>query len=344
MIEGVCILNFQNHNKTTLTFSKGVNVIFGDSDQGKSAIIRAIKWVITNRPLGDLFRKHDSNQTVAAIKKDGTVIRRRKSRKLNDYLVGNEDPHKAPKTSVPEDICAFINMSEDNIQSQHETYFLVHDSPGKRSKTLNEVAGLKIMDDTIGLTNTEIRECSSNLKAQNDSLKQTQEVIKNLSWVDSADKMLLYLEELNKNLRTLSMKKNRIKSILEDVMHLENEMEQLVPDSFVKGIHELIKTRDAISSMRKKSKHMGKIIEDILNLRKELANIPQIDVKSLKNQYISLQSMRDKRDSLQRIINTIFSEKKEHTRVLSTINSTCCEIDIYIKKLGICPTCKRRIA
>ena len=48
MIKSLHIQNFQSHKKTTLKFHKGINVVIGQSDSGKSAIIRALNWTINN--------------------------------------------------------------------------------------------------------------------------------------------------------------------------------------------------------------------------------------------------------------------------------------------------------
>ena len=52
MITKIEIKNFQSHKDTMIDFDKGINSICGESDNGKTAIIRAIRWVIENRPLG----------------------------------------------------------------------------------------------------------------------------------------------------------------------------------------------------------------------------------------------------------------------------------------------------
>ena len=39
------IVNFQSHANTKLNFDEGVNVIIGPSDSGKTAVIRAMKWI-----------------------------------------------------------------------------------------------------------------------------------------------------------------------------------------------------------------------------------------------------------------------------------------------------------
>ena len=52
MIRKLNIQNIQSHKNTELEFSPGINAIVGSSNNGKSAILRALYWVRYNRPLG----------------------------------------------------------------------------------------------------------------------------------------------------------------------------------------------------------------------------------------------------------------------------------------------------
>ena len=114
-ISKILIENYQKHSKTILNLSKGLNVFWGESDQGKSSIIRSIKWAICNKPLGDEFRKHNTNRTSVSVRKGNNIVRRRKSQKINDYIVNSEKPYKAIRSSVPEDVSSALNLPDSTI-------------------------------------------------------------------------------------------------------------------------------------------------------------------------------------------------------------------------------------
>ncbi|MDO5041249.1 MAG: AAA family ATPase [Peptoniphilus sp.] len=74
------IENFQSHKYTLLDFDKGLNVIVGNSDSGKTAIIRAIKWALYNEPQGDYFiRQGDKNISVSVYFNTGAIVKRYRS-------------------------------------------------------------------------------------------------------------------------------------------------------------------------------------------------------------------------------------------------------------------------
>ena len=88
MIQKLNIQNFQSHKDTKLEFHPGVNVIIGQSDSGKTAIIRALRWLIWNRPGGDDFRSDWGGGTVVKIKIDAREIMRGKD-KENVYSISS---------------------------------------------------------------------------------------------------------------------------------------------------------------------------------------------------------------------------------------------------------------
>jgi exonuclease SbcC len=67
MIDSLSIQNFQSHEKTELEFDEGINIIIGQSDSGKSAILRALNWVVNNKPNGEAFKSNWGGDTKVKI-------------------------------------------------------------------------------------------------------------------------------------------------------------------------------------------------------------------------------------------------------------------------------------
>lgn len=149
MIDKVEIHNFQSHKHTILEFVPGTNVIIGLSDTGKSAIFRAINWVLTNRPLGDAFRSDWGGDThVILYLSDGNVVERLRSASKNEYLL-NGEVLKAFGVDPPEPVLETLRMDPANIQTQADPPFLLSLSPGEAARTLNKAASLQEIDKTI---------------------------------------------------------------------------------------------------------------------------------------------------------------------------------------------------
>lgn len=152
MIRSIALQNFQSHDSSLLEFDPGVNVIVGDSDGGKTAILRALNWILTNRPTGEAFRRYGSDKTIVTVGTSEGSISRIRSNKDNLYLDGSGEKLAAIGTSVPEPVLKLLKMDPDiNIQRQLDAPFLLSCSPGEVAQRLNASVGLDEID--TGLAN-----------------------------------------------------------------------------------------------------------------------------------------------------------------------------------------------
>lgn len=168
MFQFLKIEKFQSHENTLLHFDKGVNVIFGLSQAGKTAITRAMRLLIDNRPLGGRFfsdfagDKGDTkitlgidNQEIAIIKSIRVNKEGEKQVTKTAYTIGDME-FSSPKDQVPDQIVAALNISELNIQKQFDPPFLVSSSGGEIAKTINRITRLEEVDGWVSELTSEI--------------------------------------------------------------------------------------------------------------------------------------------------------------------------------------------
>ena len=148
MIKKLHIKGFQSWKNLSVDLSPGINVFVGESDQGKSAIIRALRWLLFNRPTGDAFRNFDLKKkelvSVGAEFAPGGWVTRRKNSTVNEYVLGQGAEVvvlKALRSDIPAEVQELTRIPGTNIQAQHEQYFLLDQSPGQVAKEFNKVAG-----------------------------------------------------------------------------------------------------------------------------------------------------------------------------------------------------------
>ena len=115
MLKSLTVSNFQSHRKSELKFHPNVNVISGSSDVGKTAIIRALHWVIWNRPQGNAFRSNWGGDTEVVLHTDKDCVTRLRTTKQNLYYL-NDLEFNAIRTDVPDEIKQVLNVSEINLQ------------------------------------------------------------------------------------------------------------------------------------------------------------------------------------------------------------------------------------
>ncbi len=149
MLKSIKLTNFQSHINTNINLSPGVNVFIGKSDAGKSSIVRALYWLLFNRPLGDDFRTYGSAKTAVEIELDEHKIIRVKSDVENEYKI-DDITLKAFGQEVPEDIVNIHRISNKlNVQTQISPLFLLQSSAGEVARYLNQIAGLGEIDLAI---------------------------------------------------------------------------------------------------------------------------------------------------------------------------------------------------
>jgi predicted ATP-dependent endonuclease of OLD family len=205
MIEKLSISNFQSHRKTELSFSPGVNVIVGQSRKGKSAILRALGFVILNKPSGESVISHWAFDEKGKQKYDCLVeieldnsfstITRRKG-KDNSYIYGVPDENEANGfkakiltaigKDMPEEVQKLLNMTELNIQKQLDQPFLLSESAGEIARYFNNIIRLEDIDKMLSGADSLKRSTKAEITEKEMQLKSTQESLDKLGWVENA--------------------------------------------------------------------------------------------------------------------------------------------------------------
>lgn len=198
MFESLTIQNFQAHKRIKVEFDPHITTIVGSSDVGKSAIIRALRWVATNAPNGDAFIRHGSKGSTVKLFVDGHVVTRRRSLKgaTNEYLL-DDNEYKAFGRTVPEPIEALINMGSTGWQQQHDAPFWFSESPGEVSRQLNAIVNLGIIDETLSGVAKTVNRARTSLEVAETNLTAAKADYDALSWVDGFNSDLLIVEGLD---------------------------------------------------------------------------------------------------------------------------------------------------
>ena len=227
MITKLHLENFQSHEDTTLRFSPGVNVIVGSSDCGKTAMLRALNWVVFNRPSGDSLCSHWGGDTLAEIVLDEKVISRGKSKKENTYAIGSTQ-FSGFGLSVPEPVQQLINVSDINIQYQLDAPFLLSKSPGEVAATLNEMVNLHEIDQALTRAKSEVQGTKRDLDTHKAEQKQMEEQLEKLKPVEGLldqeqklTELKQFLEMAQEQVQKLSLLKGGIQQAEEELKGLK---------------------------------------------------------------------------------------------------------------------------
>lgn len=242
-IKGLKLKNFQSHKDTEIIFENGLTVILGQTDQGKSAIIRALKWVLYNEPRGtDFITAGCTSCEVTLEMSNGTIITRQRDKNKNRYIVkangktdvfegfGNNVPlevikaHGIPKIYIDKDVKSAVNLAE-----QLEPPFLISESGSNRAKALGRLVGVHIIDAAQRSTIKDLTDAQQILKLLKDDIRRINEELKEY---DGLEKMGENVTSLKRILLSLKSHKStyyrlcNIKAELEDINMDMNQVQK----------------------------------------------------------------------------------------------------------------------
>jgi len=342
MIDYLKIKNYQIHEDLEVEFKPNLNVFVGASDTGKSAALRALLWVFTNRPLGEDYRTWDSKETKVEVGIDGRKIIRCKSDTENYYQI-DKKRLDAPGTEVPKEIVELINISDVNIQRQGDSYFLISSSSGEVGKYINQIIGLEVMDGSIKYASQKAKALNLSVKTDKVNLKQTKTELVKLNWVDKADKDLQEIEDMQVLLGKQQTECNKLSSLIDDYEKYTNEL-----DSYKyltearKEVNTLIGLYNSYQSKMQMKERFANLVDeynfttdDLEDCVQVLKYKPKVDsLLKLIEQYNEKKLLRNKLYGLISDHNGLLTEKKQIIKDKQRL-----EQEFHQLMPDICPLC-----
>ena len=219
MIKRIEIHNIQSHENTVLELSKGINAIVGSSNNGKTAILRALNWVRYNRPLGiDNLASHwivdDKGNLIkemsVTIENENGVVTRKRTKNENQYIV-NDKELNVVKSDVPDEVETILNLSETNIQNQQDAPFLISKSSGEVAKYFNKVVRLDIIDRVLSNAESKRRSVNNDIGFTEKQIKDYENKLESFNWLDNAERLFTRYEHIESRNSELKQKINALK-------------------------------------------------------------------------------------------------------------------------------------
>ena len=186
------LVNYQAYKDTTINFTQGLNIIIGESDMGKSSILRALRKLVRDTPAGkDHINKDATSMKISLTVVDDNdheyVVVRQVTPSKNLYYLDAQEFGGFGR-EIPEEIQNILEMflieleNSDKVDlhffDQHDPAFMVtRGSAGTRSKLLGKIAGLHTLDRGIVIINKDIRAGNSTLKTRSMDRDELQEKV-----------------------------------------------------------------------------------------------------------------------------------------------------------------------
>ena len=267
MIQSIHIKNFQSHKDTYIEFSNGINILVGQSDSGKSSILRALNWVSNNKPSGDSFRSNWGGDTsVKIVLDDGNIIERIKD-KDNIYKL-NDLEFKSFGQDVPEEIKKAINFSDVNFQYQMDAPFLLSKSPGEVARYLNKIVNLDEIDLSISNISSLLRKKNQEKEFKENNLTNLKKEKEGYNWINSAERLLKRAEKLEEEIVEGDKVFDEISLLIEDIEELEIKKDR---------INNLLKSKRLLNRAIFLDEKVQELEESGYNISRDIKNIEEIE-------------------------------------------------------------------
>ena len=358
----VTIHNFQSHKDTVLELSPTVNSLEGVSDSGKSAVLRAMLWCLTNKPDGVAFASNWAKDKKGKLKDEVSVsidnITRSRNATVNGYtkFVAGKDPqtYEALKGTVPPDIENAINIGSVNIQRQMDPPFLLSSTPGDAARYVNELIGLEEIDTYQKALKGKAHDNANSLKDENKRLSDAEAALSQYDWVAGAKEKVEELSgvdakctELEADLAKLAELDalNEVSAELEAAKSLEKKATKLIsscPDTeklesevaMLKQVDEA----DALTARLIESKAVASTADD------KIIALSQINTAALEADLAALKDVAEASDLKWKVAEgtRIVAEATGHIDALAKINIPALEAELALlddsltKDKGIC--------
>jgi len=145
-ISELSVSDFSTHHKAKIELGP-ITVITGPSDSGKSALVTALLWCVTNTPRGTSFIRHGADTASVRVTVNGATVTRTRGKTVNAYHVVGESAGErefvAMGAEVPDAVRAMLNIGPNNIQRQMDGPFWLSLTPGALAGEIQAVVDLR---------------------------------------------------------------------------------------------------------------------------------------------------------------------------------------------------------
>lgn len=291
-IEKIILKNFQSHNYTELDLSRGVNVIVGPSDSGKTAIMRAFRWNLFNEPSGvDFVREGESEVSVTVRFQDRVEVTRLRSKSKNQYILRKPDEEvivfEGFGTHVPQEIRETTGiykvMLDDkkslplNFSDQLEGPFLLQETDAYKAQAIGRMVGVDVLDETMRNTLRDKKQLSTQKDLIESEIEETEKSLGAFQTLDEKlelrDRLAVYLQKL----KDLEKRSNDAKSFLSERRYINEERFKIV-DVLNEYAH-LDEMKDHLLLLEAKARHYSRdnlLLESYIRNRREQESIKNI--------------------------------------------------------------------
>lgn len=341
-LDKIKLENFQAHRFQEIEFSSTITTLTGSSDAGKSAILRALRWICLNDLKGSDFIRHGKKQAKVTLnigasesRKNLFTIIRAKGKSENSYRL-NKSKYVAMGTKVPTDIFKTLNLSEINFQGQFDPPFWFGLSAPQVSRELNSVIDLSVIDSALSNAAGAIRKANDKKSVIEDRLHEIKTSLLKLKPQRERIYDFNALKEAKTELETIESQETELREILQKIQ--SNRADYLQQKA--REGKAVLETFHKLRTFQKRDKTLEEIIHAIAQFQSQ--KTPPPSLTELEKSFEAWQKIeREVRD-----LSIMIAELKSAKRLEKSSRWKLMGTEIKLRartKNQICPLCQQKI-
>lgn len=348
MISSIFLYNIKKHLNTKIELHKGLNVISGTSDHGKSSIILGLYWCLFNKPNGInyvSFGKEKKGCYVQSNFDNGLKIKRLLTKSKNEYHI-NGEVYKSFRFDVPEEMKELLFLDPANIQLQADPYFMIQDSPTEVGRMFNEIKGINEIEQTLKNASKITTDLKTDLEFEKTNIKEQQTIINKYKNVDILNERIIALEKKQTKYNEKIQEAKTIKKEIENISQYEKEMGTLrnLIKSLQSKVNNVLKQINKLETGISEYKETYSLIKKTQKYQNEIEHCKSLLPlqESVDRCLHEINSHREKQAEISKLQDLMNSQTQlmiEYTETAGNLRSLEEEKERIQEELKVCPLC-----
>jgi exonuclease SbcC len=238
VIDRLVLENFQSWESLDLPLSSIV-VIVGETDQGKSALMRALDAVLYNGLEGTSFVRRGAKVAAVELHTDGHAVRLEKGVGVNRYLVDGKVYDKIART-VPGAVQDVLHVREIvfdddttltlQFQPQMDAPFLLADQGVKATRLLGSVTKVATLYQAARTTTTKKKGAMASVQALAGVLTQAEARVASYDYLDTIQEDMVLLQVVQDKLDQVRAERQRLVELTNRMHEAERQLGELAEE------------------------------------------------------------------------------------------------------------------
>lgn len=337
MIHSITITDFQAHHRLQVDLSPSVTTIVGASDVGKSATVRALRWLATNKPGGDAFIRDGATDAMVEVHVDSHTLLRSKGKGGNRYYLGGQELVSFG-ANVPEPVAKVLNVADINFQGQHDSPFWFSETGGAVSQRLNELINLSSIDNALSYLGSELRAAEGLVSATETRLASAKETRDGLRFAVDMAAEWNTLEETGRTVTVGGALVGLLADEVETAARCRETVERA--SAFATDAQNVVQMGEVLREGGHRAGVLASLVGSALKSASVLS-LPIPPLEKVERKWERLAETIKKRDTLHGVLVSARAQTLVVYNATEAAGTRESELRAALRELGACPVCGR---